>query len=311
MCIRDRVSTQSTWEFVSTMSNQIFYGQIVIGPAGSGKSTYCKLIQDFRAESGKNILVVNLDPAAEQYQYKCAVDIRDLITLDDSMEEMSLGPNGGLIFCMEYLIENIDWLQEQLGDLTYDEYVLFDCPGQIELYTHLPVMEKVVRTLQQIGFSLCSVCLIDSTFITDEGKYFAGVLMAMSSMINLGLPHINVLSKCDLVEDKKRIKQYAKKTYDLSDIAMEPMADEEEKKEDEKEERSGFSWKYRKLTFSLKKLINEYSLFSILTLDPNSEDDIRRIIYYTDLNLQYGENEEPDDKLYKHLEEGYEKISFD
>ena len=27
------------------------------------------------------------------------------------MTEMKLGPNGGLIYCMEYLIDNIDWLQ--------------------------------------------------------------------------------------------------------------------------------------------------------------------------------------------------------
>lgn len=38
------------------------------------------------------------------------IDIRDLITLDDVMEELCLGPNGGLVYCMEYLIENIDWL---------------------------------------------------------------------------------------------------------------------------------------------------------------------------------------------------------
>ena len=29
-------------------------------------------------------------------------DIRELINLDDVMEELGLGPNGGLMFCMEY-----------------------------------------------------------------------------------------------------------------------------------------------------------------------------------------------------------------
>ena len=39
------------------------------------------------------------------------------IKLDDAMEdeELRFGPNGGLIFCMEYLLENIDWLHRQLG----------------------------------------------------------------------------------------------------------------------------------------------------------------------------------------------------
>lgn len=41
-------------------------------------------------------------------------DIKDLITLDDVMEEMELGPNGGLLFCIEYLIQNQEWLIKQL-----------------------------------------------------------------------------------------------------------------------------------------------------------------------------------------------------
>lgn len=44
---------------------------------------------------------VNLDPAAEQFAYPPDLDIRDLISLDDVMEEMGLGPNGGLIYCFE------------------------------------------------------------------------------------------------------------------------------------------------------------------------------------------------------------------
>jgi hypothetical protein len=34
------------------------------------------------------------------------VDIRELIEIDDAMDDQALrfGPNGGLIFCMEYVI---------------------------------------------------------------------------------------------------------------------------------------------------------------------------------------------------------------
>ncbi len=55
--------------------------------------------------------MVNLDPAAEEFGYDVAFDVRDLITLADVMEELSLGPNGGLVYCMEYLLDNLDWLQ--------------------------------------------------------------------------------------------------------------------------------------------------------------------------------------------------------
>lgn len=49
------------------------------------------------------------------------------------MEDPSLrfGPNGGLVFCMEYLANNFDWLEENLGHVD-DDYVLFDCPGERE-----------------------------------------------------------------------------------------------------------------------------------------------------------------------------------
>jgi hypothetical protein len=36
----------------------------------------------------RNIIIVNLDPAAEHFRYRCDIDIRDLITLDDVMDEV-------------------------------------------------------------------------------------------------------------------------------------------------------------------------------------------------------------------------------
>jgi hypothetical protein len=47
---------------------------------------------------------VNLDPAAERFEYEPAIDIRDLINLEDVMEELEFGPNGGLIYCFECVI---------------------------------------------------------------------------------------------------------------------------------------------------------------------------------------------------------------
>ena len=34
------------------------------------------------------------DPAADAFSYPVAFDVRDLVTLEDVMEEMELGPNG-------------------------------------------------------------------------------------------------------------------------------------------------------------------------------------------------------------------------
>lgn len=51
------------------------------------------------------------------------------------MEEHNLGPNGGLVFCMESLLVNIKWLEEQLEKLE-SNYIIFDCPGQVSTLTY-------------------------------------------------------------------------------------------------------------------------------------------------------------------------------
>uniref|UniRef100_A0A2C9UVW2 GPN-loop GTPase 3 n=1 Tax=Manihot esculenta TaxID=3983 RepID=A0A2C9UVW2_MANES len=47
------------------------------------------------------------------------------------MEELGLGPNGALIYCMEELEDNLDdWLAEELENYRDDDYLVFDCPGE-------------------------------------------------------------------------------------------------------------------------------------------------------------------------------------
>jgi hypothetical protein len=67
------------------------------------QSTYCSAIVKHAADERKTVDVVNLDPAAEYFDYQPLVDIRELIHLDDAMDDgdLKFGPNGGLVFCME------------------------------------------------------------------------------------------------------------------------------------------------------------------------------------------------------------------
>lgn len=38
----------------------------------------------------------------------------------------------GMLYCMEYLAANLDWLQEQLSPLAAaNSYFIIDCPGQV------------------------------------------------------------------------------------------------------------------------------------------------------------------------------------
>ncbi|KRX06905.1 P-loop containing nucleoside triphosphate hydrolase [Pseudocohnilembus persalinus] len=318
-----------------------FYGQLIIGPAGSGKSTYCQTLQEMAEVLKRNIIVVNLDPAAEVFNYRCDVDIRDLITLDDVMEELELGPNGGLVYCMEYLVENIDWIQEQIGDLGNDDYVLFDLPGQIEIYTHLELMHKLIKTLQQAGFNLCSMYMLDTTFLSDNQKFISGVLTALTAMMQLSLPHLTVLTKCDLIENKDAIDQFLDIASDFElmppDIGEILYAKDEEgfkeeiqeneedkkiikgvnkltlkQKEDlriqklkegkQNQQISEFDKKYNNLTQMLKETVQEYSMISMRPLDISDEDSIKQLLIDADSLIQFGENLEPDEKTYQDAE---------
>jgi GTPase SAR1 family protein len=93
------------------------FAQLVIGPPGSGKSTYCDGMQQFMGAIDRKCSVVNLDPANDHTSYQPALDVRDLVTIDEIMEQETLGPNGGVLFALEELEHNFDWLEEGLKEL--------------------------------------------------------------------------------------------------------------------------------------------------------------------------------------------------
>lgn len=71
------------------------FGQVVVGPPGSGKTTYCHGMQQFMQAAGRKVAIVNLDPANDMLPYQPAVDVADLVCLEKVMVELKLGPNGG------------------------------------------------------------------------------------------------------------------------------------------------------------------------------------------------------------------------
>lgn len=102
-----------------------------------------------------------------------------------------------------YFAQNLDWLDEALEEVE-DDYILFDCPGQVELYTHVPVMKQLVDRLQKMEFRICGTFLIDAQFMIEASKFVSGVLTALSTMVNLEIPHVNVMTKLDLLSKKAK-----------------------------------------------------------------------------------------------------------
>ncbi|KAM3724633.1 GPN-loop GTPase [Dirofilaria immitis] len=267
------------------------YAQLVVGPAGSGKSTYCSVVQQHCLSIGRSVFLVNLDPAAEKFAYNAAVDVRELISVDDVQEDkqLVLGPNGALVFCMEYLVQNLDWLHDQLNE-GEDDYFIFDCPGQIELYSHLPVMRQIVNALKSWDFNICSVFLLDTQFVLDCDKFLGGALTTLSTMVALEVPAINVLSKVDLLSDRNKELLETFLENDVCSIL-------------DCEETSPWNEKYRQLSRTIAEILDDYSLVRFVPLDIQDDESINDLLSLIDNTIQHGENLEVKDRYPEEMDD--------
>lgn len=281
------------------------YGTILMGPAGAGKTTFCSALIQHLKNNRRSCYYVNLDPAAEEFVYEPDIDIRELITLEDVMEELHLGPNGGLIYCFEFLLQNLDFLTDPLDQVTEDYLIIIDMPGQIELYTHVPILPNLVKHLSRgsMNIRLCAAYLLESTFIVDRAKFFAGTLSAMSAMLMLEMPHVNILSKMDLVKGtiaRKDLKRFIDPdTSLLQDAPESGLAYEYNEEVGDPTESSAVltGHSFDKLNRAVGQLIDDFSLVSFLKLDAQDEDSVGAILSYIDDAIQYHEAQEPKEPM--------------
>jgi GTPase SAR1 family protein len=277
------------------------YGQLVLGPPGSGKTKYCSIMHEWLSGLGRRCFVINLDPANDRLHYHCSLNIFDLISMQDVMLNLSLGPNGALIYCMEFLEQNIEWLVEHLATLCKPTsgqqkqqppaYLLFDLPGQVELYTHHKSVRNIIAHLtQKLDYRLCSVNLVDAYYVTDPAKFVSVLLMSLSSMLQIELPHVNVLSKMDLIKQYGSLRFNLEFYTDVLDLGylVESMGEEEA---DEGESglrtpqqaiRHGFAKKFKKLNEKICAVIQDYSLVSFLTLNIQKRASVVKCVQQVD-----------------------------
>lgn len=248
------------------------FGQLVIGPPGSGKSTYCYGMFQFLGAIGRKASVVNLDPANDQTKYPCALDIRDFLKLEEVMDEANLGPNGGIMYAMEELDRSADQFIDQVKSLGEKEYILFDCPGQVELYTHHQALVNIFKKLEkQLDFRLVVVNLIDSYYITSASQYISVLLLALRSMLQLDLPHVNILSKIDI------LKQYGALPFNL-DFYTEVQDLTHLYPYVEKESPTMLGKRYSKLTEAIGELVMDFGLVSFEVLAVEDKHSMIRIL---------------------------------
>jgi GPN-loop GTPase len=312
----------------------VVYGQCVVGPPGSGKTTYCNGMQQYLRALGREALVVNLDPANEQAEsednessssssstshnnnglpYDTILDAcEDIINLSSVMEDLKLGPNGGLMYCLEYMEHHVESLIQMLTerieqyeiehDLGAPPYLLFDFPGQVELYTHSTCVQNILaKIVKALDCRLVAIMMIDAHSCADASKFISSALLSTTTMLRLELPAVNVLSKVDLLpgygesipmpldffteaHDLDRLLPYLDGLGDVQDSSIDDdterriMDDEEYRKARHKTRSTRFYKRYHKMHKELCEVIDDYSLLSYVPLDINDATSVGRIL---------------------------------
>ena len=256
------------------------FGQLIIGAPGSGKTTYIKSMKDFYSQCGRKTLTINLDPANDNKTFNFDIDIRNLINLEEVENKLKLGPNGSFLYCINFLNENISWLDEQINQEKYTEYFyyLIDTPGQIEIFTISPEFKNIcdyITNTKKLNIKLCCVNLIECINMCDMPKYIFSIFSVLNSMINLALPQVNFISKCDLIKQLKATHE-----FELPLEFYKNPNDETQLKyyfED-----LNMNKKFKNLNKKIAEFISDYGLVAFTLLDLSNTRHLNRAAYMID-----------------------------
>lgn len=132
----------------------------------------------------------------------------------------------------------------------------------VELYSHVPAISHIVAQLQRLGFRVSSTYLLDSQFVADAPKFISALLCCLSAMTSLELPHINVLTKCDLLPSRKHLDDF----LDADAHALSHMLQQ------------GTRPDFYRLNSAICELADEWSMVQFMPLDPRDPDTIEMIL---------------------------------
>lgn len=195
---------------------------------------------------------------------------------------------------MEYMEENLqEWLHDELSGFGDDDYIFFDCPGQIELYSHISVFKSLVSFLKHDGWNVGSIYCLDAQFTQDASKYIAGCLSALSSMVQLEIPHVNVLTKMDLVGENASHQEFGLVIPDEASLvrSLDGSTDP----------------KFHKLNAAVSGLLEDYSMVAFVPLDIGDEESIEMCMMQLDTAVQYGEDQDVKVHEFEDENDGYEE----
>ena len=173
---------------------------VILGTAGSGKSTLTSTLYEWLHDHELVAATINLDPSVEELPYVPDVDVREYIDIYEIMTKFKLGPNGALIMATDILASYINEINALISDIK-PEYVIIDTPGQMEIFAFREIGPYVISNITQ--GKTCIVYLIDSIFARNPSQFASVMLLSASVQFRFNKPQINLLSKSDLLSERE------------------------------------------------------------------------------------------------------------
>lgn len=134
-----------------------------------------------------------------------------------------------------------------------------------------------MKLIKKLNLRLTAVHLVDSHLCSDASKYVSALMLSLSTMLHLELPHVNVLSKIDLIENYGKLAFNLDFYTDAQDLTyLQNCLDQDPR-----------SAKYRKLTKELCEVIEDYSLVNFSTLDIQDKESVGNLVKLIDKTNGY------------------------
>ncbi|EEB09331.1 hypothetical protein SJAG_04531 [Schizosaccharomyces japonicus yFS275] len=171
---------------------------IVVGMAGSGKTTFMQQLNAHLHRKNTPPYVMNLDPAVYKLPYEANIDIRDTVAYKEVMKQYNLGPNGGIMTSLNLFVTKFDQVLNILEKRAPSvDHILIDTPGQIEIFQWSASGSIICDTLAS-SWPTCIAYIIDTPRSTSTSTWMSSMLYACSMLYKTKLPLILVYNKCDV-----------------------------------------------------------------------------------------------------------------
>uniref|UniRef100_A0A915K8A8 GPN-loop GTPase n=1 Tax=Romanomermis culicivorax TaxID=13658 RepID=A0A915K8A8_ROMCU len=184
------------------MSDKLPVSIIVLGMAGSGKTTFVQRLTAHLYNKSETPYVINLDPAVCRVPYPANIDIRDTVNYKEVMKQYNLGPNGAILTALNLFTTRFDQALNLLTKRQKEfKYFIFDTPGQIEVFTWSASGTIITETLAS-AFPTVIVYVMDVVRSVNPTTFMSNMLYACSILYKMKLPFIIALNKSDIIDPK-------------------------------------------------------------------------------------------------------------